>query len=53
MLGRAEPMAWKAELLGAKMVTSLSESTASTRLARVRAPATPLKPAATAVLETF
>ena len=51
-LGNAEPMASKAELFGAKMVTSPSESTVSTSLALVRAPATPLRPAAIAVLET-
>lgn len=52
-LGRADPIAWKAVLLGAKIVTSLSESTASTRSACFRAPAIPLNPAAIAVVETF
>lgn len=35
----AEPMAWKAALEGAKMVTSLRESTAETRFVCVKAPA--------------
>lgn len=35
----AEPMAWKAALEGAKMVTSLRLSTVSTSLVSVRAPA--------------
>lgn len=52
-LGKADPIAWNAELLGAKIVTSLRESRVSTSSARVKAPAIPLKPAATAVLETF
>lgn len=52
-LGRAEPIAWNAELLGAKIVTSDKESTVSTSLARVKAPATPLKPALMAVSETL
>ena len=51
-LGRAEPMDWKAELLGAKIVTSRRESTVSMSSVRVRAPAIPLRPAAMAVFET-
>lgn len=35
----AEPIAWNAAFEGAKMVTSLRESTAVTRLAFVKAPA--------------
>lgn len=49
---RAEPIAWKAELDGAKIVTSGRESTALTRLADVRAPAREVRFAATAVEET-
>lgn len=51
-LGRAEPMAWKAELLGANIVTSLRESTVSRSSVLVKAPATPLSSAAMAVSET-
>ena len=49
----AEPIAWKAALLGANTVTSMAESRASTRLAWVKAPATALKPACSAVKEMF
>ena len=48
-LPRAEPIAWKAALLGANTVTSMAESSAVTRLAWVKAPATALKPACSAV----
>ena len=48
-LPRAEPIAWKAALLGANTVTSMAESRAVTRLASVKAPATALKPACSAV----
>jgi hypothetical protein len=48
----AEPIASNAELEGAKIVTSRSESTALTRLADVRAPAREVRFAATAVEET-
>ena len=51
-LGSADPIAAKAELLGANIVTSLRESTVSRRSALVSAPATPLRPAAIAVSET-
>jgi hypothetical protein len=51
--GRAEPIAWKASLLGAKMVTSERPLTASTRSAAVRAPASEVRFAAMAVVETF
>lgn len=53
MFARAEPMRWKAALLGAKMVTSARASTAETRLVLVRAPARELRPAATAVEDAF
>lgn len=46
----ADPMDWKAALLGAKMVTSRVESTASTRLVRLRAPCTAVRFAALVVL---
>ncbi len=52
-LGRAEPMAWNAALLGAKMVRSLASSMASTKFACIRAPAVSLRPASTAVMEAL
>ena len=53
MLPTADPIASNAALLGAKTVKSLAPSMVSTRLAVVRAPATALRPAATAVVEIF
>lgn len=50
--GRAEPMFWKAWLVGAKTVTSGVVLTVSTRLAETRAPRTEVRPAAVAVSET-
>ena len=50
-LPTAEPMAWKAALLGTKAVISMAESTASTSLVPIRAPAAALRPAASAVAE--
>jgi hypothetical protein len=47
----AEPIAWKAAFDGAKMVTSFRESTVETRLVVVRAPASEVRFAATAVEE--
>ncbi len=38
-LVKTEPMAWKASLEGAKMVTSVSASTVSVKFVAVRAPA--------------
>ena len=52
-LPTAEPMAWKAALLGTKTVTSVKPSTAPTRLVSVRAPAAALRPASIAVAEMF
>ena len=45
----AEPMAWKAALEGAKIVTSRRESTVWTRFACVRAPVSAVRFAAAAV----
>ena len=45
----AEPIAWKAALEGAKMVTSWRESTVETRLASVSAPVRAVRFAAAAV----
>ena len=49
----AEPIAWKAALLGANTVTSIAESRVLTRLACVKAPAAALNPACSAVKEMF
>lgn len=49
----AEPMDWKAALLGAKMVTSRAVSTVLVRLVALSAPAREVKLAAMAVEETF
>lgn len=51
--GKADPIAWKAALLGAKMVTSLRPSTVPARSAAVRAPTIDVRFAATAVVETL
>jgi len=45
----AEPIAWKAALEGAKIVTSWRESTVETRFACVRAPVRAVRFAAAAV----
>jgi hypothetical protein len=49
----ADPMLWKASLIGAKMVRSGVESTASMRLVALRAPRRAVRFAADAVAETF
>jgi hypothetical protein len=51
MFASAEPMDWKAALLGAKMVTSFNPSTALTSSALVSAPASAVAFSATLVLE--
>ena len=48
----AEPIAWNAAFEGANIVTSVRESTVSTSLAEVNAPAREVRFAATAVLES-
>ena len=48
----ADPIAWNAAFEGANMVTSERESTVWTRLAAVNAPASEVRFAATAVVES-
>lgn len=52
-LPTALPILAKAALVGAKIVTSVRESTVLTRLACVRAPAREVRPVSRAVVESF
>lgn len=53
IFGKRLPIAWKAALFGANMVTDSMVSTALTKPALMRAPAAAVRFAATAVVETF